>query len=107
MKPTQRKMEWQAGSDISNIYGGLIQFRPSGVRVKRPNKFSTLVAMNQPQIIGKYKRRLTPNETKKLQSFPDDFILPSQNNIALKQLGNSVNVEVIKKIILKMRDYAN
>jgi site-specific DNA-cytosine methylase len=50
---------------------------------------------------------LTPNETKKLQSFPDDFILPSQNNIALKQLGNSVNVEVIKKIILKMRDYAN
>jgi hypothetical protein len=24
MKPTQRKMEWQAGSDISNIYGGFI-----------------------------------------------------------------------------------
>jgi len=107
MKPTQRKMEWQAGVDISNIYGGLIQFRPSGVRVKRPNKFSTLVAMNQPQIIGKYKRRLTPNETKKLQSFPNDFILHHQDNIALKQLGNSVNVEVVRKIIKKMRTYAD
>jgi DNA (cytosine-5)-methyltransferase 1 len=107
MKPTQRKMEWQAGEDIDNIYDGLIQFRPSGVRVKRPNKFSTLVAMNHPQIIGKYKRRLTPDETKKLQSFPDDFILPVQNNIALKQLGNSVNIEVVKKVINKMMSYAN
>ncbi|WP_369178933.1 DNA cytosine methyltransferase [Candidatus Thiodubiliella endoseptemdiera] len=107
MKPTQQKMEWQAGADINNIYEGLIQFRPSGVRVKRPNKFSTLVAMNQPQIIGKYKRRLTLDETKKLQSFPDNFILHNQHNIALKQLGNSVNMEVVKKIIQKMRDYAN
>lgn len=107
MKPTQRKMEWQAGTDIDDIYGGLIQFRPSGVRIKRPNKFSTLVAMNHPQIIGKYKRRLTPDETKKLQSFPDTFILPQQNNVALKQLGNSVNVEVVEKIIQKMKNYAN
>ncbi len=105
MKPTQRKMEWQAGADIEDIYDGLIQFRPSGVRVKRPNKFSTLVAMNHPQIIGKYKRRLTPDETKKLQSLPDDFKLHSQNNIALKQLGNSVNVTVIKEIIKRMKKY--
>lgn len=107
MKPTQKKMEWQAGKDIKDIYGGLIQFRPSGVRIKRPNKFSTLVAMNQPQIIGKYKRRLTPDETKKLQSFPRDYILHPQNNIALKHLGNSVNVEVIKKVIKKMIDYVD
>ena len=107
MKPTQKRMEWQAGADIADIYGGLIQFRPSGVRIKRPNKFSTLVAMNHPQIIGKYKRRLTPDETKKLQSFPDGFILPTQNNIALKQLGNSVNTKVVGKVIKKMRDYAN
>lgn len=107
MKPTQRKMEWQAGEDIDDIYGGLIQFRPSGVRVKRPNKFSTLVAMNQPQIIGKYRRRLMPDETKKLQSFPNNFVLHPQNNVALKQLGNSVNVDVVKKVIKEMQSYAN
>lgn len=107
MKPTQRKLEWQGGNDIKNIYEGFIQFRPSGVRVKRPDKFSTLVAINQPQIVGKYKRRLTPDETKKLQSFPDDFILHPKKNTALKQLGNSVNIKVIEIIIKKMIDYVN
>jgi DNA (cytosine-5)-methyltransferase 1 len=107
LKPTQKKMEWQAGNDIKNIYEGLIQFRPSGVRIKRPDKFSTLVAMNQPQIVGKYMRRLTPNEAKKLQSFPDNVLLHYQDNIALKQLGNSVSVLVVEKVIKKMMDYAN
>jgi DNA (cytosine-5)-methyltransferase 1 len=107
LNSTHKKMEWQAGNDIDNIYEGLIQFRPSGVRVKRPNKFSTLVAMNQPQIVGKYMRRLTPNEAKKLQSFPEDTLLHPQDNIALKQLGNSVSVCVVKKVIKKMIDYAN
>ncbi len=49
--PTHRKLEWQAGSDYPSIYDCIIQFRPSGVRVKRPDKFSTLVAMNHPQIV--------------------------------------------------------
>ncbi|MDT0554179.1 DNA cytosine methyltransferase [Urechidicola vernalis] len=95
---THRKMEWQAGKDISSVFEGLIQFRPSGVRVKRPNRFSTLVAMNHQQIIGKYRRRITIDESKKLQSFPDDFKLSSTKGIALKQLGNSVNVKVVETI---------
>jgi DNA (cytosine-5)-methyltransferase 1 len=102
MQPTHRKMEWQAGADIPDIYGGLIQFRPSGVRIKRPNKFSTLVAMNHPQIIGKYLRRLTPDETKILQSFPESYRLHPQDNIALKQLGNSINIDVATIIIKRM-----
>lgn len=96
---THRKFEWQAGTDCKNIYECLIQFRPSGVRAKRPDKFSTLVAMNQPQIIGKYKRRLTPDETKRLQSLPEGFKLHPKNNVALKQLGNGVNVKVLEKIM--------
>ena len=51
--PTQRKMEWQAGSSIESIWEGLIQFRPSGVRVKSPNCFPALVAMVQVPIVGK------------------------------------------------------
>jgi len=96
---THRKFEWQAGKDCKNIYDCLIQFRPSGVRAKRPDKFSTLVAMNHPQIVGKYKRRLTPNETKRLQSIPEDFELHQKDSIALKQLGNGVNVKVLQKIM--------
>ncbi len=99
---THRKLEWQAGSEIDDIYDGLIQFRPSGVRVKRANKFSTLVAMNHSQIVGKYKRRITPDETKILQSLPKDFRVHPDDNVALRQLGNAVNVQVVKIILEKM-----
>jgi DNA (cytosine-5)-methyltransferase 1 len=95
---THRKMEWQAGRDYASIFECLIQFRPSGVRVKRPNKFSTLVAMNHQQIIGKYRRRITIEESKKLQSFPENYQLSKTTAVAMKQLGNSVNVKVIKSI---------
>ena len=94
--PTQRKMEWQAGSSIESIWEGLIQFRPSGIRVKKPNCFPALVAMVQVPIVGKYKRRLTIREAARLQSFPDSFIFDSNDHQAYKQFGNAVNVSVIK-----------
>ncbi len=95
---THRKMEWQAGEKYESVFDCLIQFRPSGVRIKQPNKFSTLVAMNHQQIIGKYRRRISINESKLLQSFPREYVLSESKSIAMKQLGNSVNVNVIEKI---------
>lgn len=67
---SHKKLEWQAGKFHNDLFQGLIQFRPSGIRVKKADKFSTLVAMNHQQIIGKLKRRITIEETKLLQSFP-------------------------------------
>ena len=94
--PTNRKMEWQAGDTISSIWEGLIQFRPSGVRVKTPTCFPALVALVQVPVIGKYKRRLTVREAARLQSFPDSFVPNKNDQQAYKQFGNAVNVEVIK-----------
>ncbi len=94
--PTQRKMEWQAGTSIESLWDGLIQFRPSGIRVKKPTCAPALVAMVQIPIIGKYKRRLTVREAARLQSFPDTFIPNGNDQQAYKQFGNAVNVEVIK-----------
>ena len=71
--PTHRKFEWQAGNSINSIWEGIVQFRPSGIRVKKPDVYPALVAMVQIPIIGKYKRRLTPRECARLQSFPEDF----------------------------------
>jgi len=96
--PTHRKFEWQAGESIDSLWDGLIQLRPSGVRVKRPTAMPALVAMVQIPILGKYRRRLTPREAARLQSFPDDFKLDSNNQRAYKQLGNGVNVEVVKHL---------
>lgn len=103
--PTQRKMEWQAGSSIESIWEGLIQFRPSGVRVKSPNCFPALVAMVQVPIVGKYKRRLTIREAARLQSFPDSFIFDSNDHQAYKQFGNAVNVNCVEFLAKQLFSY--
>jgi len=100
--PTHHKMEWQCGTRINSIWEGVIQFRPSGVRVKTPDCFQALVAMVQIPIIGRYRRKLTVEEAARLQSFPVDdekepFIVDANRQQAYKQFGNSVNVEVIRR----------
>ncbi len=94
---THQKLQWNAGKSKS-LFHCLIQFRQSGIRIKKADTFATLLANDQPQIIGKYRRRISVNESKKLQSFPNGFILPESDNIATIQLGNSVNVFVVQKI---------
>lgn len=94
--PTERKFEWQAGETVDSIWDAFIQFRPSGIRVKRPDAFPALVAIVQIPIIGKYKRRLTPREAARLQSFPDSFIPNSNDRQAYKQFGNAVNVNCVE-----------
>ena len=75
--PTHRKLEWQAGDQYESIFDCLIQFRLSGVRVKKPTQFSTLVAMNHQQIIGWLGRRLSVREAMRLQSFPESYMIPT------------------------------
>lgn len=96
--PTHKKFEWQAGDSIESLWEGVIQFRPSGIRVKKPDVFPALVAIVQIPIIGKYKRRLTVKECSRLQSFNDDFISSTNKQQAYKQFGNSVNVEILKRL---------
>lgn len=47
-------------------------------------------------------RRTTPNEWRKMQGFPDDFIVPVSDAQAYKQFGNSVSVPVIEAIAKKI-----
>lgn len=97
----KKKLEWQAGklNEDSMIWNYIFQLRPSGIRVKRKDYFPALVAMAQIPFIGENKRKLTPRETARLQSFPEDFKIHKTPSKAYKQFGNSVNVEVVKMII--------
>jgi DNA (cytosine-5)-methyltransferase 1 len=89
--------EWQAGKvENPNIWETIMQFRPSGLRVKPPSYFPALVAITQTSILGNKKRFITPRECARIQSFPDDFKLHSKDSVAYKQFGNSVNVQVVK-----------
>lgn len=96
--PTQRKFEWQAGEKISSLWEGIIQFRPSGIRVKVPTCFPALVAIVQIPIIGKKRRRLTVREAARLQDFPESFKPNKNDQQAYKQFGNAVNVKVIREM---------
>lgn len=94
---SKAKLEWQVGDcDKPNLWNNIMQIRPSGLRVKSGNYFPALVAITQTSIIGKRERFLTPKECARLQSFQDSFIFNEKDSIAYKQLGNAVNVEVVK-----------
>lgn len=47
-------------------------------------------------------RMLTPKECARLQGFPEDFWLPKERNIAYKQIGNAVSVNVAKAVIQRI-----
>ncbi len=95
-KLRDRKFEWQAGAEYESVWDTSIQLRQSGIRCKKTDYFPALVAMVQIPIVAKYKRRLTPRECARLQSFPEDFIINPKDHIAYKQFGNSLNVELVK-----------
>lgn len=103
--PTNRKFEWQAGTSIESIWDGYIQFRPSGIRVKRPDAFPALVALVQIPVIGKYRRRLTPREAARLQSFPETFTPDEVDFQAYKQFGNAVNVNCVEYLAKQLFQY--
>lgn len=96
-----RKLEWQAGKmkvGDTVLDGHFIQMRQSGIRIKQATTFPTLVAIVQTSIIGSQERYITPRECARLQSFPDTHILDTQDKFAYKQLGNSVNVNVVEHV---------
>ena len=91
------KLEWQAGQyKYPNIWDHILQFRPSGIRVKTGTYFPALVAITQTSIVGCRQRELTLRECARLQSFPDTFQPDVVDAQAYKQFGNAVNVEVVK-----------
>ncbi len=95
-----QKFEWNASRDCTSIKQGITQFRQSGVRVKNPDYFPSLVAMNNTPIvwdegINRY-RYLSPHEAAKLQSFKDDFIFNESDPVSYRQLGNAVNVKLVQ-----------
>ena len=100
---TFQKFEWHVGKVKNpNILDYMIHSRPSGIRVSRMNRIPSLVAMTQIPIIGPWGRKISTREAANAQSFKSDFILHDDDSIAYKQLGNSVNVRVVKEIMIRM-----
>lgn len=61
----------------------------------------TIIAGRVPKMWD-LKRRLSVLESKRLQGFPDEFVMPVSDMQAYKQLGNSVSVPIIQAIAQNM-----
>lgn len=105
--PSFRKFEWQA-QDAKKISHCLIQFRPSGIRIKKPNYVPTFVAMSQTPYLGWKNRALKPEEATLLQGFPTNFNFGEQNSAAtMKQIGNAVHPGVVSVVFDALCKQAN
>lgn len=82
----------------------VIQFRASGVRVKRPDTSPSLVAMTTTQvpIIGWERRYMTARECAWLQSLDCLAHLPETDTRVFKALGNAVNAKLIEIVAGKL-----
>ena len=101
--PSWQKFEWNCQYEQRTIKDKILQFRASGLRVKKTDFVPSLVCTNtQIPIIGWEDRYITLNEALKLQSFPEDFVLPENENASYKSLGNSINVEIVKLLAKKL-----
>ena len=104
---SHQKFEWNCGLVNPSLKDKIIQFRPSGIRVKNPDKFPALVLVNtQTPIFYDSKLRdfryMTIREAAKLQSMENLNYLPESNLISFKALGNAVNVIVVYNVTKKL-----
>jgi DNA (cytosine-5)-methyltransferase 1 len=98
-----QKFEWNCQGELRDIWSYVLQFRASGVRVKRATTSPSLVAMTSTQIpiIGWERRYMSARECARLQSMGGLKYLPGGIG-AFKALGNAVNVTVVEKILAKL-----
>ena len=101
---SNQKFEWNCKGEELTLNNKLIQFRPSGLRVKKSNWSPAITTVKSQNIFyPKIGRQLSLRETLKLQSLELDFLPDIHNgkfisNGGYKAIGNSVNVKVVKLI---------
>jgi DNA (cytosine-5)-methyltransferase 1 len=115
---SHQKFEWNCGTEENpTIFNKIIQFRPSGIRVKKPT-YSPALVLTTTQIPifpwvnlpseslseeeGLKGRYMTKGEAASLQGMQRLKKYPETIPAAFKAFGNAVNVDLVKKIAEKL-----
>lgn len=108
--PSHQKLEFNCMGGDADLWTHILQFRPSGLRVKRRCHVPALVAMTPTQIPvvprinrvggGPGGRHILPSEGLALQGFPRTWDLPKARGDAFAALGNGVHVGLVAEIVL-------
>ena len=93
-----QKFEWNVQGGERDLSKYIIQFRGSGVRVKKADFFPSLVTVStQIPIIGWENRYITPSEGARIQSL-NGIKLPENIGSCFGALGNAVNAHIVELI---------
>lgn len=97
-----QKLEWNVQGGERDLYKYIIQFRGSGVRIKKTDFFPSLVTVStQIPIISWEKRYITPSEGARIQSL-NGIKLPENTGTCFSALGNAVNGTIVSLIAEKL-----
>lgn len=109
---SHQKLEWNCGKSKNtklNLYDKIIQFRPSGIRIKKPTYSPALVlSSTQIPVFPWLERYMTPKEAAKLQGMTDTKGMKSLKEFpkttpkAFRAFGNAVNASVVKQIAIQL-----
>ena len=110
---SHQKFEWNCGMDKKakpTLQDKIIQFRPSGIRVKLPT-YSPALVLTTTQIPifpwvhtpdGQTGRYMTKKEAARIQCMEELKHTPNTIAESFRAFGNAVNVEVVRRIAEKL-----
>lgn len=104
---SHQKLEWNCQGEDVDLWKHILQFRPSGLRVKRFRHIPALVALTTTQIPilpapgadGVVRpRHLLEREALQLQGFPTEWHTPPTKGRVFAALGNAVHVDLVAAV---------